>query len=142
MNFEFTITGHDLTEIEIRAYEAGAKIKLPPQYRAFLLKHNGLAPKGMIYPGTGFEADVSEIHPLFLLDNRARTTVVSATKDLIWFAGDSGGGQFAIAFTGKSFGKVFWFDIPHSEIEHPGSADCTLVAATFDMFLNSLKTLD
>jgi hypothetical protein len=142
LNFEFTITGHDLTENEIRAYEAGANIKLPPQYRTFLMKHNGLAPKGMIYSDTGFEADVSEIYPLFLLDSRARTTVATVTKDLIWFAADSGGGNFSIAFTGKNFGKVFWVDMAHSEVEYPGSADCTQVASTLDTFLNSLTTLN
>jgi|GEM_PF-2745005 len=138
MNFDFEQAGQSLTAGEMIAYEAGAKIRLPPQYRAFLLQQNGCYPAGMIYCNTGFDADVSEIYPLFCVTKNPRMTVVSVTDDLIWFAGDSGGGQFGLVWRGESFGKVLWFDTPHSDIDAPRPSDCTLVAQTFAAFIESL----
>lgn len=139
MQFDYTPAGHTLTEAEITAYEAGANIKLPPQYRQFLLQHNGCYPIGMIRIDTGFDADVSEIYPLFTRKQKhPNITVARPSGDMIWFAGDSGGGEFGLALKSRSFGKVFWFDTPHSEIEAPEPDDCTCVALTFAGFIQSL----
>jgi hypothetical protein len=138
MNFDFEQAGQSLTVGEIIAYEAGARIRLPPQYRTFLLQQNGCYPAGMIYSDTGFDADVSEIYPLFVVKKSPRTTVVSVTGDLIWFAGDSGGGQFGLAWQGPAFGTVFWVDTPHSDLDAPLPSDCTPVAQAFDVFIESL----
>lgn len=138
MKFEFTVQGHDLSEPEIVAYEAGARVKFPPQYRAFLLKQNGCLPTNMVRPDTGFDADVSEILPLFLTGKSSNTSVAKCESGLIWFAVDSGGGQFGVAYEGQEFGKVFWFDTPHSDLEVITPRDCKPVAPTFNAFIESL----
>lgn len=142
MDFGFEVTGHALKEGEIGAFEAGARIRLPPQYRAFILKQNGCLPVGMIKLNTGFDADLSEILPLYLKKNSEGHSVVSCTKDLVWFAVDSGGGVFGIAHTGSHFGKVVWTDLPHQDGGAPKAADCELVAPTFDAFIASLASMD
>lgn len=142
MKFKFTVQGHDLTEREIIAYEAGARVKLPPQYREFLLEQNGCLPTNMIHLDTGFDADVSEILPLFLLGKSSKTSVAKCENGLIWFAIDSGGGEFGVAYEGRDFGKVFWFDTPHSDLQVITPRDCTLVAPSFNAFIESLILLN
>lgn len=138
MRFDFELAGRPLTDAEITAFEAGANLRLPPQYRAFLLRQNGCYPVGMIHPDTGFDADVSEIFPLFMLKKTPGTTVVSFTEELIWFAADSGGGNFGLAYKGPAFGKVVWFDLPHSDTPAPRCEACEVVAQSFDAFIDSL----
>lgn len=142
MKFEIEITGHALTDGEIIAYEAGAKVRLPPQYRDFLKSKNGFLPLKMIKPDVGIDTDLAELFPLFSMDKSKNTTGVECVNDLIWFAIDSGGGRFGLAHTGQNFGKVFWFDLPHSELGEPTSTDCKIVAQTFDSFIDSLVTID
>lgn len=138
MKFEFEVTGHNLTDNEITAFEAGAKVRLPPQYREFLMTANGFIPMEMIVPDTGFDADLAEFLPLYSLEKRKVSTTVHWVNDLIWFAFDSGGGCFGLAHTGRNFGKVFWIDIAHSDIDEPTSADCEIVAQSFENFMDSL----
>jgi len=142
MKFEIEVTGHVLTDGEIMAYEAGAKVRLPPQYRDFLKSKNGFLPLQMIKPNTGIDTDLAELFPLFSMDKSKNTTGVECVNDLIWFAIDSGGGRFGLAHIGQNFGKVFWFDLPHSELDAPTSNDCKIVAQTFDGFIESLVTID
>lgn len=142
MKFEIEVTGHALTDGEITAYEAGAKVRLPQQYRDFLKSKNGFLPSKMIRPDTGIDTDLAELFPLFSMDKSKNTTGADCVNDLIWFAIDSGGGHFGLAHIGENFGKVFWFDLPHSEIDEPTSADCKFVAQTFNDFLESLVTID
>jgi len=142
MQFEIEVIGHPLTEGEITAYEAGSKIRIPHQYRAFLLEKNGCRPIDIVQPNTGFDADVAEFCALFFRKKSLNNpSVVGHSNDLIWFAVDSGGARFGIAHTGQNYGKVFWFDLPHSEIEEPTSADCELIAQSFEEFLESLRPI-
>ncbi|WP_368185191.1 SMI1/KNR4 family protein [Aestuariibius sp. HNIBRBA575] len=138
MKFEIDVIGHSLTDGEITAFEAGAKVRLPPQYRDFLKGKNGFLPLQMICPDTGFDADLSVFFPLFSMNKRTTVNTVECVNDLIWFAIDSGGGRYGLAHTGRNFGKVFWFDLPHSDIEQPMSSDCEIVADTFNAFIESL----
>ncbi|MCW1934396.1 SMI1/KNR4 family protein [Pararhodobacter zhoushanensis] len=140
MTFDFKVIGHPLTSPELDAFEAGAKLRLPPQYRAFLLRNNGCLPDGMVSVA-GFDVDVSEFYPLYDPRRSSRATVIHWNRDLIWFAGDSGGGEYGIAHTGACFGQVFWFDTPHSEILEPGPGDARKVAQTFDAFIASIDPM-
>ena len=140
MKFEVEVTGHSLTDGEIKAYEAGAKVRFPPQYREFLKSKNGFLPLQMIGPDSGIDADVSEFFPLFSTGKCKTLSAVECVNDLIWFAVDSGGGRYGLAHTGRSFGKVFWFDLPHSDIDDPTTADCEIVAQSFNDFMESLCT--
>jgi hypothetical protein len=142
MKFEIDVIGHALTDGEIVAYEAGAKVRLPPQYRDFIKSKNGFLPSKMIKPDTGIDADLAEFSPLFSVDKSKNTTGVECVNDLIWFAIDSGGGHFGLAHIGQNFGKVFWFDRPHSDIDEPTSTDCKIVAQTFNAFIESLVKID
>lgn len=141
MKFQIDESGQQVSLSEIAAFEAGAQVKLPPQYKAFLLNFNGGQPTEMVFPNSGFDADVQVFYSLFRypLSTSRNGSVVKCSEDLVWFGIDSGGGEFAIAHTGKNFGKVFWFDSPHSDINSPSSTDCELVATSFDHFLDSLE---
>jgi len=140
MNFEITDSGPKLTVREISAYEAGAQVHLPPQFRNFLLQSNGGIPSVMVAPDTGFDADVSVFFQLFTQNRKDSLEDLSGKcgKEIIWFAADSGGGRFGIAHAGQNFGCVYWFDLPHSDVTDPLEADCAFVASTFNAFLNSL----
>ena len=104
MELGVTVTGHNLTDGEIAAYEAGARIRLPPQYRAFLKRKNGFLPLQMMGPSVGVRTDLAEFFPLFTKEKRGNRMTVEYANDLIWFAMDSGGGRFGLAHTGRNFG--------------------------------------
>ena len=142
MNFEIKETGQRLTDREIAAYEAGAKVRLPPQYRSFLKRINGFISLVMIGPNNGLDADLSGHFPLFSDSIRCPTKTVECVNDLIWFGVDSGGGRFGLAHSGQNFGKIFWFDLPHSNIVEPTSADCVFVAETFNAFIEGLVEIN
>lgn len=138
---EIVESGPALSDGEIAAFEAGARIRIPPQLRAFLLKTNGGRPRVFTRSDLGHKTDVAQFFQLFRRSRDDRMADMSGriSRDLLWFAHDSGGGVFGIAHTGPAFGKIFWCDLPHTDTERPAASECILVAATLNAFLEGLR---
>ena len=128
---------------EISAYEAGAGIRFPPQYRAFLQKQNGGTPGEMITVTFSVSTDIACFFQLYRKSQSDRLPDLSGRvgPNLIWFAQDSGGGTYGIAHIGQSFGKVFWVDLPHCGIDWPEPEDCVPVRDSFEGFVTSIQPL-
>ena len=105
MAFAGAPIGPKLSEGEIRAWEAGARLKLPPALRDFLAAQNGSLPDGPMGL-SGRDEDLEFFMPLV---PAPRTGVPGVEWDaaMIWFARDSLGGRYGIAHRGPGFGRVF-----------------------------------
>ncbi|MGR3492627.1 MAG: SMI1/KNR4 family protein [Shimia sp.] len=119
----------------LRGFEAGVGLRIPPQPRKFLMRTNGGTPETYTML-EGFDADVQ----LFFQVAAASSAEIEdmrgeASATHLAFARDSGGGQFAIAHTGPTFGQVVWMDAPRSGAVRD-------VAKSFDAFLARLVTED
>ncbi|MFN4149921.1 MAG: SMI1/KNR4 family protein [Candidatus Sericytochromatia bacterium] len=128
---------------EIDLFEAQFKIKLPKEYKEFLLVNNG----GLcnfdidIYYETKDEFNseiyVSEFYKLekvahFIRCKDTTTSINECYKNGTIIIADYDTQEISIGFKKKNFGKVF-----HSI--YMESVELTLIASSFDKFINGLK---
>ncbi len=95
-----------LTEAELRAFEAGARLKLPQGLRDFYLAQNGgLPPAPMAVQGHA--ADLEFFCPLVPAP-RTGVPGVDHDAETVWFARDSAAGRYGIGHRGPGAGRVVW----------------------------------
>jgi hypothetical protein len=134
---------------EIDSFEQRMSIKLPLEYRNWLLKYNGGSPRPRVFrAGSGPEQWTSCVAWFYAiyegrlsnLEREITTFKIKETripKDLIPIADDPGGNQICLGYEGPNLGKVFFWD---HERECDGSYDnCYLIANSFNEFIASLK---
>lgn len=94
-----------LGEGEIRAFEAGARLKLPPGLREFYLAQNGGLPEAPLAV-----LGASDIEFFCPLVPAPRTGVpgVDCEGDVVWFARDTATGRYGVLHRGADFGQVVW----------------------------------
>jgi len=134
---------------EIDLFEKDLNIKLPTEYRNWLLKFNGGSPRPRVFE---FRLDGEEASScvawFYAIDegriNNLRKTIevfklndVRMPVDLLPIACDPGGNQICLGYQGDNLGKVFFWD---HEQECGGEYDnCYLIANSFNEFLANLK---
>lgn len=136
-----------LEDEHLRRFEARLGVRLPEQYRHFLLAHNGacIAPDEVILPGESEPFTILEqLFGLYdgadSLEATRRNVEGYVPNDAIAFAEDHGGNLFCLGIRGEHRGRVFFW---HHEHSRPGvpSGDwhgMTLLAGSFTIFLAAL----
>jgi cell wall assembly regulator SMI1 len=128
-----------VSEAEVAQVESELGVRLPDQYREFLLKYNGGSPQPPAFRyGTGPYTDslvqiFNCIRPGDYTDLRKQAQVFKGRvpDDMLPIAADPFGNIIAIGVKGDATGKVFFWDHETSDVH--------LVALTFEMFLDSLE---
>jgi hypothetical protein len=138
---------------ELDAFEVRTKIKLPSEYRNWLLKYNGGSPRprGFVFDERGkrSEANISWFYAIYgadyegnvtRLEDEIQTFKIKETRvpiDLIPIASASLGNQICLGYQASNLGKVYFWD---HERECDGAYDnCYLIANSFNEFIASLK---
>jgi hypothetical protein len=149
----FTESKAPLEPVELDALEQRLAIKLPEEYRHFLLMQNGGRPKpaGFDFIGGGGRQEDSSVK-FFLgvydgefsnFEDKFRTFKILKRRmpeELVPIANDSFGNYICLAITGKHKGAVFFWDHENEadEGEEPTYANVHLIKPSLQEFLDSL----
>jgi cell wall assembly regulator SMI1 len=139
-----TRSGSPLRENDIAEFETEFDLKLPTQYRNFLLKYNG----GRVNPGSfdfvehghpsrsvlNYFASLDQLYKTmhFLMEPRNPTSYFGILPNLLPIAYDPGGNSLCISLSGDNEGQIFFeaHDVPEG-------LNISFVASDFDAFLDS-----
>jgi cell wall assembly regulator SMI1 len=149
MTLQITNSQLPVDDATILAFESKFNIKLPDEYRRFLLSHNGgnPSPKKIITQDKKIESMVSTFFPLsdFTEDNLVNefeglTQARQIPPNFISIAMDPAENRIVLSIYGDDVGKVYYW----SWDEEPKKPTCSykylrLIANNFDDFLSSLK---
>jgi cell wall assembly regulator SMI1 len=139
-----------VTEAQVAKLEEEMGIRLPSEYRQFLLKHNGGYPEpdGFVIHGRTEDEDGMVDRFLAIHDGEHD----NLSRYLKWYKGrlprnlfpvahDPGGNLICISTSGADVGKVYFWD-HDEEVEEgvvPDYRNVYLLADDFVRFLNGLK---
>jgi cell wall assembly regulator SMI1 len=125
--------GRPVSEVEISAFEADAGLKLPKQYREFLLIHNAARPENNIFdiPG-GNQSGINEFIPLNKVSSEKKNVdgVSCCFLPVAW----AEGGNY-VCLDLDAGGEVFFWD-------HEEPSDKLRLALTWNQFLMMLEPFD
>ena len=133
-----------LDENTLSLFEKNINIKLPHQYRAFLLEYNGGYPEP---DGFKFAQDESFIDQFLSIGNGEHSNLESYIKtykgrlpsDLLPIAHDPGGNLICIGIKNDVAGKVFYWDHEfESDEEAPDYSNVHIIAHDFNHFIDNL----
>jgi len=144
MTVMITDAGSPLTAEELEKFEAHLQVRLPEEYRRFLLEYNGGRPEPNLFTFQDQE-DGSDCHYLLGLngtDGFDLRPFIETHKDrlpagLFTIAYDSLGNLICLSTRKEDAGKIYFWD--HQTHGKQGQAP-TLVAENFETFLNGFKS--
>jgi ankyrin repeat protein len=147
--------GNKLTPARLAKVEKQFGIRLPKEYRAFMLANNGGEPEPSGVCRKRSKAPSLSCSYFFSIDaERSYEDWVSAyegmknsvevvlPKRIVPIGDDSGGNVFCISVSGKDEGKIYWWFHEHAFVPDPprrvvpDMTGITLVADSFEAFLN------
>lgn len=135
------------TERGLLAFERRIGRKLPADYRAFLLEHNGGTPDATLVKVRGVSSAVKRLHGLHngpswaRLESLRRSHAGRVPAGLLPIGADPFGNVFCLGLAGRWRGKVWFWDHEGEadEDEPPRVDNLKLVAASFASFLAKLR---
>jgi hypothetical protein len=137
----FRESGPDLTDEQLRRFEATHGISLPKGYREFLLRVNGGRPTPDVIDVDGAPAMPTDVQVLFGIDHPMRSSQLGWNREtfadrleeaLMPIARDSGGSLFCLVLSGRDGGAVVYWDTN-------GGGAVYSVAHSFDEFLDRFQ---
>jgi hypothetical protein len=142
------------TQEDILRIEREIKSELPDNYTDFLINYGGFVCKGYCYPlSSESKAALAIVNVFFgyLTDGYDLLDAWHTYKDeedlrmprsFLPIATDPGGNMFCLSLFGEDEGKVYFWDHELEEMpepgEEPGYSNVTLLANSFDEFIDSL----
>jgi cell wall assembly regulator SMI1 len=153
MTMKIIDSGANLSENSISAFEKQFDIKLPPDYRAFMLKNNGGTPEGnwsFSFVETDMQGDTDSIISFFEIiyeketgdydDLKAGFTALLESEQipntLMPIADDPFGNIIFIGVRGDEYGRVYF---GNHELEDPetGFIVMSVIADSFSEFIDN-----
>jgi hypothetical protein len=131
----------------INTLECFWDVKLPKSYKDFILSTNGGTPdKKIFFMSNGEEGSVKSFFGIIAdysygLLERIKMFSERIPKNMLPIANDSGGNLILLSVRGADYGRLYFWD--HNweaeEGKEPAYSNLTLVADSFNEFINSLK---
>ncbi len=150
-NLSFENTHGPFEDKFLKALEQSWGFYLPNDYRYFILEHNGGRPEPRYY---NFKEQLvgSDVHTFFGIYKDPNYNLLCKLRDMgsripcdcFPVACDSCGNLICIVIKGSDRGKIYFWDheLEAADGEEPSYDNLTLIADSFDEFLNSLHDLD
>ncbi|MBZ0284878.1 MAG: SMI1/KNR4 family protein [Anaerolineae bacterium] len=127
MNTQITNTYPPPSEATVAAFETQLNIQLPPDYRLFLLEHNGGKPKSQTFFISAEQGE--DILRYFL----------GIPQNFLPIGVDTFGNLICLSIAGDDYDKVYFWDHDWEVTEGtPDYSNVYLLADSFDSFLNKL----
>ncbi|WP_170229771.1 SMI1/KNR4 family protein [Polyangium fumosum] len=140
---------------EIAMFEARKNVRLPVEYKDFLLKSNGGMPTPDGFEIPGFHGQASTVNAFYGIHDGPKTKRLDwacevhrerIPADLIPIAYDAFGNEVCIGWKGKRRGKIYFWD-HEDELDEQGLSrqdygNVYLVANSLGEFLDSLKEFE
>lgn len=143
-------SGVQLSRDDIRRIESQIGMRLPSEYAAFLLKHNGGCPIPNAYPIEGLENNpFGVIQVFFGIDDPVESCNLDWTYEvvsgrippnLLPIACDDGGDLICLSLFGEDAGAVLFWD-QHTEPSTPSYDNVYKIADSFAEFLDGIREL-
>src|SRR5689334_14549485 len=135
----------------LRAFERRIGVRLPDEYRTFLIAHNGGRPEPchVCLPGSAEPFDCMHhtfgLHDgpsYFSLEHKQKIYSGRIPSTVLAFADDPGGNLFCIGIGGGHLGKVYFWDHESEGLGTPTEETLCFVARSFGAFLECLRAGD
>jgi cell wall assembly regulator SMI1 len=147
MKPKFLGCARQLTEFDISELEQKIEIKLPCEYRDFLLECNNGSPEPYCFPIENCPqcGKFGWLHLFFGIDSMFETYNIENNyqvyknripSDCLPIAMDPGGNIICLAISGPNAGYV-WFGYHNFENPEADHSNCYKIANSFDEFINS-----
>jgi hypothetical protein len=142
-----------LNKEELKKVEEQYRLRLPKDYKEFLLKNNGGKPDRLYFRLDGKKAFTEAIHYFLSISDDPDLSFSKyyeryheadrLRKDLIPIAFDAGGNLVALCLKGSDRGRVYFWD-HEAETDGRGARgeNLRLIADTFEEFLEGLSETD
>jgi hypothetical protein len=151
-NIEMRRSNGSLQESYLETIEQFLELKLPKSYRIFLLKYNGGEPIKNVFFYKEDKTNGSIIDRFFgLVSNKYENLLVYLRTyreriplNMIPIAYDPGGNLILISVKSKDRGKIYFWDheMEVDDGETPDYSNLTLIADSFDEFIEGLYSID
>jgi len=139
-----------LSAKDLEAIELQAGARLPNEYKAFLLRHNGGRPRPNAFPIQGLPNNPFGVIQVFFgiddpvescnLDWNIKTLNARLPANLFPIACDDGGDIVCLSLFGDDAGSVLFWDC-YNEPGEPSYANVYRIAESFTAFIEGLRPL-
>jgi hypothetical protein len=139
---EIDDSGKPVTEKRLADLERELGVKLPAQYRQFLLKFNGGMPSPDVVDIEGMNDSPTDVQEFFGIDASDESSDLRWIKQefsdrvpdrMIPVACDSGNNLFCLSLSGADSGAIIYMDLRYAEPKQ------YIVAENFDLFLGKIR---
>lgn len=144
---DFEYRGPSMSKRDLAALEKRLGLRLPDDYREFLLTINGGRPRTHEVFDIGkkdsslldilYSAKRDDEHQDLTVFRRHRLLEKRVPRDLLPIGEDQGNSQICLGIGEENYGKVFFWDL-EDEREQPTYENVALIADSFAEFLDSL----
>jgi hypothetical protein len=135
---------------DIETLEARVGLKLPEEYKGFLLRYNGGRPRPNAFPIQGLAKNPLGVIQVFFgiddpvescnLDWNLKTLNGRLPPNLFPIACDDGGDIICLSLFGDDVGNVLFWDC-YNEPDEPSYANVYRIAESFGSFIDALQWL-
>jgi hypothetical protein len=145
LDLAIQLTGPPVTQGELVDLERRLAIRLPEDYKRFLLAYNGGYPAHQAFDYDGDSSfAIQHFYPLASDDvfhvSLFRDAYGEEFEDLLEIGISSFGDPLCLAVGDAHFGSVWWYDHEHDPEEDP-HLGLTKLAATFEEFVTGLTPI-
>ena len=143
-------SGPPITQDRVFQFESLNEIKLPNDYKSFLIKHNGGKPAPNYFPLTGHREDASDVVLFYGIDYPSESLELQWNFDLnkgyfedpafdnfFQIANDGFNDKICLDLSEERFGAVVFIDMVPMWKEHTPK-DIYVIADSFSSFLDML----
>ena len=151
MRFKLIDQGASLTTAQVDRIEDRLGMKLPDEYRNFLLDHNGGTPEPRAFPIVDFDKNPKGLVQVFFriddgiessrLDWNYKVFKGRIPKELFPIACDDGGGLICLTISGTNVGAIYYWDF-YGETRPPTFDNVYPVAGSLGEFFDSIHEWD
>lgn len=149
MKYNFVDSKPQINQDILKSIESYFNIKLPNTYKDYLLEVNGgISKRNIFFFKNGENGSVTHhwygirSEPYFSLLSSMYERGIRYPNNFIAICDDSFGNKVLLSIRGSDYGKLYFWDHEREsyEGEKPDYSNLTLIADSFEEFINNLKS--